>query len=142
MELVTSMKFCNSCKETRSVNEFARNASKPDGLQAHCRPCKKKHDAAYYKANRQAQAERNRQRTVWLREQKKEYLRNHPCVDCGFTDIRALQFDHVRGNKKMAVGHMMRTYSWDTILKEIEKCEVRCANYHSIVTHERRESEA
>lgn len=57
------------------------------------------------------------------------YLREHPCVDCGETDIVVLQFDHVRGKKTKEIGAMMQ-YAWKNILKEIAKCDVRCANDH------------
>jgi deoxycytidylate deaminase len=60
-----------------------------------------------------------------------EYLKLHPCVDCGEKDIVVLQFDHVRGKKKYEISTMISTgYSWTDILKEIEKCDVRCANDH------------
>lgn len=56
------------------------------------------------------------------------------CVDCGYNDDpRAMDFDHVRGEKKFGViqgwGRNMKT-----LLDEIEKCEVRCANCHRIKT--------
>lgn len=64
-----------------------------------------------------------------------EYLRSHPCVDCGNCDPRVLQFDHVRGEKKMPVSNMARFYySQDTIMNEIKKCDIRCANCHAIRT--------
>ena len=62
----------------------------------------------------------------------REFLRNHPCVDCGENDIIVLQFDHVRGVKKFTIGHALSgsTRSWKALQSEIEKCEVRCANCH------------
>lgn len=69
----------------------------------------------------------------------KDYLLTHPCVDCGFTDIRALDFDHIKDVKINHISKMVNScYSLDIIKKEIEKCQVRCANCHRIVTAERR----
>lgn len=65
------------------------------------------------------------------------YLSKNPCVDCGFSDIRALEFDHVRGGKIRDVTRMVaNASSLDRIRSEILKCEVRCANCHRIKTHE------
>lgn len=61
-----------------------------------------------------------------------EYLNTHPCVDCGETDIVVLQFDHVRGVKIDSVSNMIKNVSsWETIFKEIQKCDIRCANDHA-----------
>jgi len=58
------------------------------------------------------------------------------CADCGYQENpRAMDFDHVRGQKKFGViagwGKKMTT-----IMDEIEKCEVRCSNCHRIKTWE------
>jgi predicted HNH restriction endonuclease len=67
-----------------------------------------------------------------------DYLSTHPCVDCGNSDIRVLEFDHVRGKKLINVSHAIkRTWSLKKLSEEIDKCEVRCANCHRIVTKER-----
>ena len=71
------------------------------------------------------------------REYVNNYLSTHACVDCGCTDIRTLDFDHVRGKKSENVSLMMRC-SMQSLLDEIAKCEIRCANCHRIVTHTRR----
>ena len=62
------------------------------------------------------------------------------CVDCGYDEYAiALQFDHVRGVKKSNVSDLIRRdYAWSTILKEIEKCEVRCSNCHAVMTARRK----
>jgi hypothetical protein len=68
-----------------------------------------------------------------------EYLKTHPCVDCGNSDIRVLEFDHVRGIKLGNVSHgVHRTWSVRKLMDEINKCEIRCCNCHRIATIERR----
>lgn len=68
--------------------------------------------------------------------------RERGCIDCGYNEHPvALQFDHVGDDKKGNVSNLIRSdYSWKTILKEIDKCEVRCANCHAVVTARRKSS--
>lgn len=66
------------------------------------------------------------------------FLLENPCVDCGNEDIRVLEFDHIRGKKRLGVAVMVNQgYTLDTIKSEISKCEVRCRNCHTIKTYER-----
>ena len=59
------------------------------------------------------------------------------CVDCGYDqDSCALDFDHVRGEKSFSIAKNILG-NWDRILREIEKCDVRCANCHRIKTRDR-----
>lgn len=59
------------------------------------------------------------------------------CVDCGIKNHIVLDFDHLR-DKKYNVSRMIHDgFSWKSILKEINKCEVVCANCHRIRTHNR-----
>lgn len=52
------------------------------------------------------------------------------CMDCGYkSHPAALHFDHVRGKK---VRNLANMYSMPQVLRELEKCEVRCANCHAI----------
>jgi hypothetical protein len=65
------------------------------------------------------------------------YLQAHPCVDCGQTDPLVLQFDHRDGTTKIdAVGTMVNRANWSSLLAEIAKCDVRCANCHRLRTAE------
>lgn len=64
-----------------------------------------------------------------------EYLKDNPCADCNESNHILLQFDHVRGKKKANISDMIRNdLSWKTILSEIKKCEVVCANCHCLRT--------
>ena len=59
-----------------------------------------------------------------------DYLRDHPCVDCGEDDIVVLEFDHLR-DKVSAIATMISSREpWWRIEAEIAKCEVCCANCH------------
>ncbi len=50
------------------------------------------------------------------------------CADCGETDPIVLEFDH-QHSKAHNVATMMH-HSFETIIAEMEKCEVVCANCH------------
>ena len=66
------------------------------------------------------------------------------CIDCDGVEwpAIALQFDHRPGTDKVAPISTLifNGKSWDTIQQEIDKCDVRCANHHAIVTDARRQS--
>ncbi len=78
------------------------------------------------KAHRLQTKQRNRQALL-------EYFLSHPCVVCGESDPLVLCFDHVdRAAKKDNVACMVTSgASWQTILKEIDKCVIRCHNCHA-----------
>jgi L-lysine 2,3-aminomutase len=66
----------------------------------------------------------------------RQYLLEHPCVDCGNDDPVVLEFDHLR-DKTYDISRLMSGWPWSTILAEIEKCEVVCANCHRRRTYAR-----
>lgn len=73
--------------------------------------------------------ERERRKERWL--QIKEYLEAHPCIKCGEADPMVLDFHHIKGIKKFAIARAISAgYGLKTILKEIAKCVVVCANRH------------
>jgi hypothetical protein len=68
------------------------------------------------------------ERTVYLIE----YFATHPCVDCGEADPVVLEFDHLDpGAKSFNIGQSLPYRSWASVIDEIAKCEVVCANCHS-----------
>ena len=68
----------------------------------------------------------------WKENQEKlwTFLADKHCTDCPETDPLVMEFDHVRGNKRSSISRMLRHCLWSTILTEIAKCEIRCANCH------------
>ena len=84
------------------------------------------------------QNERRRQRLPANRAALRKHLEQNGCIDCGESDHRCLDFDHVRGEKMGNVKDLLvRGRSMTALWREIEKCEVRCANCHRKVTYDR-----
>lgn len=70
-----------------------------------------------------------------------EHKASHPCIDCGESDPICLDFDHRDPSKKDF--SIFRTTAVcgtvEALLKEIAKCDIRCANCHRKKTHRNKE---
>ena len=88
-----------------------------------------------YDAPRQAQVKAVNARKKHANQDRMwEYLTTHSCVDCGEADPLVLEFDHREPIGKYA-GRVMSQINtglaWRTILAEIAKCDLVCANCHA-----------
>ena len=55
------------------------------------------------------------------------------CIDCGYNkNPYALQWDHRDPADKIFTPHRMVSYNIKNIFKEARKCDIRCANCHTI----------
>lgn len=132
-------KRCCTCHEVRPLTAFNARASAADGLQSRCRDCSRR----WYVANRDAHRAKVRLRSTAVKKEYKrrigEHLLAHPCVDCGESDVRVLDFDHLDASTKRSdIAKMVNAGGrWSDIELEIAKCDVRCANCHRRVTSDR-----
>lgn len=129
------MKLCTHCNTQKAPEFFSKKKRNKDGLQSFCKQCHSAILKEHYKNNKQYYVDKaNKNNSIRKPEALQlliDYLKKNPCVDCGEKDPIVLQFDHVRGKKFMAVSQMAQNgYSNEAMFKEIEKCEIRCANCH------------
>lgn len=127
-------KTCCKCKQNQKIENFSRNKSTKDGLHYSCKPCKSNTDKNYYSKNKIQHKERVKNRKIKVSNRNKkiifEYLKTHPCIECGETDPIVLEFDHLK-NKKRTISSIGIADNSEKLLKEeIEKCEVRCVKCH------------
>lgn len=128
---------CTKCNVPKSIDQFARRYNK---RRASCKQCHNDYlRNIHYVKNKEAYYARSaRRRKKMVKIVKKtifEYLSSHSCVDCGESNPLVLEFDHVRGKKHADVASISRgDHSMVTVFREIEKCDVRCANCHRIRT--------
>lgn len=130
---------CSRCGQIKPVEEFPLK-NKATGLRSTwCRDCRRAYGRDHYRKNRSAYLGKAQRRRLTKRPRVRamvdQYLREHPCVDCGCTDITVLEFDHRDpAAKELAVGELARYAEWPRVLREIEKCDVRCSNCHRLRT--------
>ena len=119
--LKKGLRPCSGCNKEKPLADFqtkVQNGKK--GWEGQCRPCT---------INRGAL---NR---FDLRTYVFNYLKKHPCVDCGETNVLALEFDHIHSKKFDIATALVSNINLDLVKKEIKKCVVRCSNCHRIKTH-------
>lgn len=132
---IGASKTCYGCRRDLPLHDFAYADRKTGKRQGYCRECQAEYRRGHYQRNRStyiAWAERQaRDRYSAQVALLHDYLRAHPCVDCGERNITVLEFDHIDGSTKiMELSKMLGRRSWGVILDEIGKCDVRCVNCH------------
>lgn len=163
-------KQCTKCKETKSVSEFGIRRSSKDGYQWQCRPCRNDAKNAARQSKREQGLpydsllyQKNNLDKVYARRkavhedptlpkkvrEKRGVSRRFldgmktmiPCADCEVNyPPMAMDWDHLPGSiKKFSVSEGLH-FGYESILEEIEKCELVCANCHRIRTAQRLDS--
>lgn len=133
------MKICSRCKTEKDDREFSFSNKTHTKLNSFCKTCHNEWGRSYFQKNRQRIYTHQRNRRNKLKSFIKTYLESHPCIDCGCSDIRVLQFDHVRGKKVKGISTFWtKELAIGRLEEEMKKCEIRCANCHIIRHHEER----
>lgn len=137
---------CSRCGTEKPLEAFPVRRDRRSGRGTVCLECGRAYQKRHYARNREyyltKAARRRRVEDAQILRLLIEYLSEHPCVDCGESDITVLQFDHVDPRlKDDAVSALMRgRVGWQRILTEIQKCDVRCGNCHRRRTAQQKRS--
>lgn len=124
-------KLCGKCQTEKDVEEFYRRGK--TGRQPWCKTCCATRHTAYYQADPE-RAYRNRtNRRKSMREWFNTIKESLTCNRCSENHPATLQFHHTDPEEKeLALAEMLTNgYSKERVLKEMEKCEVLCANCHT-----------
>ena len=149
------MKKCSHCGKDLPINEFHKNRRKSDGLQRRCKSCMGIYSKTYYRLNIDYLKQKGREYGRTYRPKNKErcrtstkkykdkirmnvlsFLSNNSqpkCMRCGFSDIRALQIDHVNGggnleNSRIGNGKVQRQILQMPQQEAYSKYQILCAN--------------
>jgi hypothetical protein len=129
------VKRCPKCHVVKDATEFPRREPGRQSPSAYCKPCQRVYSKAHYQRNR---GKHNLRRAEHAREYRvrnqhfiARILTGAFCIDCGEDDPIVLEFDHVMSTKRYNVSSMTyRGVSVASIVAEIAKCVIRCANCH------------
>lgn len=131
-------KVCTKCKLSLSIEEFYFKDKVKNKRQSSCRVCNRVDSKQHYEKYKDHYKRKALKQSQASRQFLFDYLKGKSCIDCGILDVRVLEFDHISEDKRAGVGFMARSgYGKEAILREIAKCEIRCANCHRIRTFER-----
>lgn len=127
-------KKCPRCHKIKPIEEFNFKNRKKEIRQSHCKTCHSKESKKFYQKYKKYYLSKAAERNKKTREENAKYIYNylkkHPCTDCGESNPIVLEFDHINNDKQYNVSYLTRGFSLNTLKKEISKCEVRCANCH------------
>jgi hypothetical protein len=134
LDAAVGLRSCRVCKEAKPLTEFPYRSLVRQTRQWICLSCQRAYTKDWYDRNRAKQIAaaylRRVREATNLGHRVREYLADHPCVDCGESDPDVLDFDHLRGKRADVSRLVHGAVSWDVVVAEIAKCEVRCANCH------------
>lgn len=133
------MKTCISCNIAKDLSEFNNRKNRRGEVIKNnkCRECTKAYAKKHYGNNKHMYGGKTNFRRAHVQKLMLKYLSTKHCIDCQNDDIRVLEFDHLRDKSKGIAEMVAGGYAWDSILKEIDKCEIVCANCHRVRTHTR-----
>ena len=125
------VKVCYKCKLSKSIDEFAINKKRPDGLNSQCKSCHKEYRRQHYLNNKQKYinkaSEYRKSFWKWFKELKQTFK----CKQCGEDRWWVLDFHHKNPkDKDEEVSKIVRHCNKKRVLNEINKCDILCANCH------------
>jgi hypothetical protein len=130
---------CSRCRQLKPLSEFSPR--KNGKRNYYCKKCRVDYQREWLARpggmkKHAAYAKRRRTRLRALVAERKQL----PCADCEKTyPSEVMELDHVRGKKLLNVAMLVsKNMSEQTILDEMDKCDVVCANCHRIRTISRR----
>jgi len=131
------MKVCNKCGVSKSLEEFRVHSTRKT-YYGYCIECHRKQVREHYQKNKQYYIDKAKSWRAECRDKINE-LKSVPCTDCGKTfPSYVMDFDHMGIEEKICnISQMVGVKGMESILSEIAKCEIVCANCHRIRTHER-----
>jgi hypothetical protein len=133
LNIYLGMKSCGHCEKLLSYFYFNKDASSKDGFQSLCKECSNKFKRQHYKRNKKKYQQKRDEKRKATRAHVNKLKEEHACKDCSFFyPYYIMQFDHIE-EKTQDISTMIRkNKNLDQILEEIKKCELVCANCHSI----------
>ena len=124
------MKLCSKCNTEKEISMFGKGSGTRDGYAPWCRECRSIYNYNWRKNNKGYHKNRTYNRSKWLQDIKKTL----ECIQCSENHPAALVFHHRNPeNKEFSIAWGQSRYSREIVEREIEKCDVYCANCHNIL---------
>jgi len=125
---------CICCFKIKPNADFQSKVHRRDKMTTMCQHCRD----SQQKSVKNPSTKRGQCRVFWQNWKEKQ-----KCVDCGISDYRLIEADHIRGPKIDSVSNFPYWANHggvDAMRKELDKCVPRCRICHTLKTKKRRDS--
>jgi len=128
-------KVCTKCSKTKPIEDFHWKI-KPVKKTAQCGDCLNISTRKHYRDNKDKYKDKTVKNNLRYIYRARVFIRElklgNGCTRCEESHPDVLEFDHVNPKtKRVEISYMTHhAYSIDSILEEIEKCVLLCANCH------------
>ena len=117
--IVMEKKVCSTCNQEKLISEFYTQKDRLKG-SSKCRQCFNNYCV-----------------TRWRQKKKDSIIyKGSFCIDCGLsfpqTPYSVFDFHHLDPSEKDVDWSKLRLRSWSSIISELDKCVLLCANCHRI----------
>jgi len=122
------MKICSKCKQEKELTEFNKHRY---GVTSWCKECVRDRSKQHYEENNISLKEKQRLYIQQRREWFNEFKKTLKCIKCGENHIACLEFHHRDPKQKeFSIAGAVSHSNKEKVIKELEKCDVLCANCH------------
>lgn len=118
------------CKKDLPLSNFKSHHKTRDGLQYQCINCQKEYRKKHYEENKEKYIKKASKWNKDFRDWYLDFKSNLFCNRCGENHPACLQFHHLK-DKDELISKIAQEKNKERLLKEVEKCEVLCANCHA-----------
>jgi hypothetical protein len=120
------MKVCSKCKQEKPYKEFSKDKNSKSGRRSHCKSC-----IAVYRRTSEAPRVYNKNYRSDVKEWLLDYKKTLKCETCEESRYYVLDFHHKESStKEFNISKAYKYSSKESIMKEIDKCQVLCSNCH------------
>ena len=130
------MKKCIKCQKNKNENQFHIKSKKSGSLHSQCKQCQSEYQKQHYLNNKTTYKKRSKISNIKYKTNNKmffdEYKLKKGCLFCDENEPCCLDFHHKDPKTKHRnISSMINSsLSRQTIVKEIHKCILVCANCH------------
>lgn len=134
---MTIFNKCTGCHRKLPEHDFSFKNKSTGYRQSKCKKCYSNILKVHYMLNKEGYIHKYKYRAKQIKSNIASIKSSKPCLDCGVAyPYYVMDFDHRPGELKTAdISVMIRAkMAYNSILTEISKCDLVCANCHRVRT--------
>jgi len=123
--------ICSVCKQEKDECNFNFKDKSKGKRRTTCKICSREQSRQHYENNKEYYSDRNKKYREKIDNEWNEFKNGLKCCRCGESHIACIVFHHKDPcEKEYTIANKSKRYRLEYIKKELEKCEILCANCH------------